>query len=146
VQALGHDTENAPQVLGAPFWTQERLRRMGFFSMVFGDPLKSTADWGAMLFERVTKNDWDFAREHKKEVFLRMVQLRPGTPDSVSLDIREGYVDSLSQLCWNILVSEGYTDKYKVEGFAEVAEKREQIAQILMSKGIPEDLAKYIRE
>jgi hypothetical protein len=66
---------------------------MGFISMVFGDPIRSTADWGALLFERVSKKDWDYARGHKNEIFQRMVDLRPGTPDSVWIDIKDGYVD-----------------------------------------------------
>lgn len=109
---------------------------MGFFDIFSRDPVKSTAAWGAMAFKKFSKNNWQFAEDNKIEIFTAMIQHRQGTPHAVLLDISRGDIDSLSDLCTSIVLSEAISVNSN-----DIPDIQYKIRTALLSKGIPENLA-----
>ena len=70
-----------------------------------------------------------------KEIFISMIEYRPGTPQEVMLGIQDGSLNSLGELCTAILLSEAIS----VDP-TDIMVINNQINNILIQKGIPEDL------
>jgi len=106
---------------------------MGLFS--FLDPVQSTGNWVASTAKRITREDWRKARNDISPLLTQMIRTRPGTPESVEAAIYGGDVDSLSKLGTAILLAEA-----KSVNPDDVPSIQGQVAGILRSKGIPDDL------
>ena len=106
---------------------------MGFFG--FLDPVKSTGNWVASMAKKITRGDWERARNDISPLLAQIVRTRPGTPESVEAAIYKDEVDSLSKLGTAILISEASSINP-----SDIPGIQSKISNILKEKGIPHDL------
>lgn len=107
---------------------------MGFFDFLKIDPLKSTANWGAKCMKIAVKDDWENAHGRQREVFLSMLHYRPGTPPVVKHGVETGQINTLTELCASILLSEAVSVNPD-----DIPQIFSDIRNVLVSKGIPAD-------
>ena len=109
-------------------------------SLMAGGPLEATAKWGADCIFVAAKSDWeqdwDKVRNDRRNIFLSMVNFRPGTDVRVKNAIQNGDLTTLTEVCAAVLLSEAISVNPN-----DVPEIHTKIRKLLLSKGIPEDIA-----
>lgn len=89
---------------------------------------------GRYDLQKVFKKDWENARLNKKNIFLTMANSRMGTKDTVIQGIQNEDINSLSELCVAMLVSEAVSINP-----SDIPHMQRKVQQYLLKSGIPEE-------